>query len=202
MSEQIIKKEVPQHLGRWNWGAFLLSWIWGIGNSVWISFLTFIPLFGIIWIFVLGFKGNKWAWEKGRWDNLDHFKRVQRNWSIAGFIVWGCFIIFWAILFFILIHIMNNNWVVKNSLIQVQNNVQVQRVLGTPIERSSWLTQGNISVSNGQGSAVLKYNIKGPTDQATIYVNAKKYNGQWKMLHLIVVPKQAQRIDIINQSAY
>jgi len=25
--------EVPDEIDRWNWGAFLLNWIWGIGNN-------------------------------------------------------------------------------------------------------------------------------------------------------------------------
>ncbi|WP_281405489.1 hypothetical protein [Mesorhizobium sp. B2-6-4] len=25
--------EIPAELDRWNWGAFFLNWIWGIGNS-------------------------------------------------------------------------------------------------------------------------------------------------------------------------
>ncbi len=27
-------REVPAEIDRWNWGAFLLNWIWGIGRAV------------------------------------------------------------------------------------------------------------------------------------------------------------------------
>lgn len=79
------------HLKRWSWGAFFLTWIWGIRCKVWNSFLCFIPGFGLVWRFILGAKGRKWAWEKGNWKNEEHFEKVQDRWDIAGmiiFIVW------------------------------------------------------------------------------------------------------------------
>ncbi len=74
-------------LRKWNWGAFLLSWIWGIGNRVWISLLALVPVLGLIMMFVLGFKGNRWAWEKKDWRDIEHFHSMQRKWAIAG-LVW------------------------------------------------------------------------------------------------------------------
>jgi hypothetical protein len=80
---------VPAEIDRWNWGAFLLNWIWGVGNNTFVALLTLIPFFGILIMpFVLGAKGNAWAWRNGRWDSIEHFKRVQRLWAIWGVIVW------------------------------------------------------------------------------------------------------------------
>jgi hypothetical protein len=79
----------PAEVKRWNWGAFLLTWIWGIGNQVWIALLALIPIVGLVMMFVLGAKGNEWAWEKGRWDSVEAFHRTQRKWAIAGLIVFG-----------------------------------------------------------------------------------------------------------------
>ena len=45
----------------WNWGAFLLTWIWGIRNRVWISLFALIPVVGIVMSFVLGAKGTQWS---------------------------------------------------------------------------------------------------------------------------------------------
>ena len=33
---------VPKEVHGWNWGAFLLNWIWGIGNNVWLALLALI----------------------------------------------------------------------------------------------------------------------------------------------------------------
>ena len=78
---------IPQEIRGWNWGAFLLSWIWGIGNSVWIALLTLVPFVGFIMAFVLGAKGNEWAWRNRRWDSVEHFRSTQRKWGIASAVV-------------------------------------------------------------------------------------------------------------------
>jgi hypothetical protein len=73
----------------WNWGAFWFSWIWSICNNVWIGLLALIPFLDIVMVFILGAKGNEWAWQNKRWDSVERFKRVQKEWSY-----WA-----WALLF-------------------------------------------------------------------------------------------------------
>src|SRR6202040_3092399 len=46
-------KVIPAEIKRWNWGAFLLNWIWGIGNQTYIALLALIPGFGFIWSWYL-----------------------------------------------------------------------------------------------------------------------------------------------------
>ena len=90
---------VPDEVAkRFNWGAFLLSWIWGIGNSTYITFLIFvgcivciIPFIGIpaclglqIWF---GIKGNKWAWQNKHFESIEQFHSYQKNWAIAGIVI-------------------------------------------------------------------------------------------------------------------
>ena len=81
-------KPIPPEIDRWNWGAFLLNWIWGVGNNTFIALLTLVPIVGFVMLFVLGAKGSRWAWRNGRWDSVAHFKRVQRLWAIWGAIIW------------------------------------------------------------------------------------------------------------------
>lgn len=76
--------EIPDGVKGWSWGAFFLNWIWAIGNKTWIGLLALIPYVGFIMAFVLGFKGREWAWQNKRWDDLDHFNRVQKRWSAWG----------------------------------------------------------------------------------------------------------------------
>lgn len=78
---------VPEEIKGWSWGAFLLSWIWGIGNSVWLALLVFVPFVNWVMPIVLGIKGREWAWQSKRWNNIEHFNRVQRKWAIAG-VIW------------------------------------------------------------------------------------------------------------------
>jgi hypothetical protein len=74
---------IPAEIDRWNWGAFLLNWIWGVGNNTFIALLMFVPFVGLVMPFVLGAKGSRWAWRNGRWDSVEHFKRVQRLWVMG-----------------------------------------------------------------------------------------------------------------------
>jgi hypothetical protein len=93
---------VPNEIKRkWNWGAFLLSWIWGMGNGTWIAMFVFVPYVGWIMPFLLGLKGNEWAWKNRQWDNIEHFQSVQKKWRKWSFIVYAvatvmfmCFLLF------------------------------------------------------------------------------------------------------------
>ncbi|MBM3150297.1 MAG: ribonuclease G [Chloroflexi bacterium] len=76
---------MPEEIKGWNWGAFLMSWIWGIGNKVWIALLALI--LGIIMSIVLGIKGNEWAWRSKTWNSVEHFKKTQRTWAVVGIIL-------------------------------------------------------------------------------------------------------------------
>jgi hypothetical protein len=49
---------LPAELQGWNWGGFLLGWIWSIGHSAWLGFVLCFFL-GIIGSIVQGVKGNE-----------------------------------------------------------------------------------------------------------------------------------------------
>lgn len=79
---------VPSEIKKWNWGALLLHWIWGLGNKVYIMLLCLIPYVGIIMAIVGGAKGSEWAWRNKKWESIEHFKRVQKKWAWWGLGVW------------------------------------------------------------------------------------------------------------------
>jgi len=80
---------VPEEVKGWSWGAFGLTWIWGVCNGVLISLLCLIPVFVIVWAFVLAVKGKEWAWRNKKWDSIEHFKNTQRPWDIAGIVLFA-----------------------------------------------------------------------------------------------------------------
>ena len=88
---------LPPQLYGWNWGAFFLTWIWGIGNNTTIAFLTWIPVANFFMIFMLGAKGTEWAWQNKRWNSIEHFKKVQKLWAIWGFILFVLGMLFLSI---------------------------------------------------------------------------------------------------------
>lgn len=104
-SPESNRRQVP---GRFNWGAFSLTLIWGIGNRCYITLLCLVPIVGFIMPFVAGFKGNAWAYENNRYRDMEEFSQVQDTWNRAGFV---CFIAqlliggFW--LFFVLLSGLN-----------------------------------------------------------------------------------------------
>ncbi len=81
------KKEVPEGIKGWSWGAFGLNWIWGIGNNTYIALLALIPIVGLVMIFILGAKGNEWAWQNRNWESIEDFKNTQRKWRNAWLIM-------------------------------------------------------------------------------------------------------------------
>ena len=86
-----VLSKAPPEISGWNWGAFFLTWIWGIGNNVWIAFVTLcgiLPYIGwiisLVMAIVLGVRGNEWAWQSKRWDSIEHFQITQRKWMWWG----------------------------------------------------------------------------------------------------------------------
>lgn len=96
----------PAELAGWNWGAFFLNIIWGIAHNVWISLICLIPYVGFIMPFVLGFKGNEWAWQHRKFENVEQFRTVQKawtKWGIGVFIVSIILSIIYAVVMFFIL---------------------------------------------------------------------------------------------------
>ena len=91
-----VKKDddnLPEELKHFNWGAFLMNWIWGLMHRKYITLWYFaaciIPVLGPIAISIwFGIKGNKWAWESKNWQSIEEFERTQKD-----------YIFIWLILF-------------------------------------------------------------------------------------------------------
>ena len=90
-----------KELSEWNWGGFLLGWVWGVGNGIFWPLvgiaLYFIPYVGMLFTLgisvVLGIKGTRWAWESKNksWGSWDRFREIQRKWRKAG--IWYAVIV-------------------------------------------------------------------------------------------------------------
>lgn len=112
---------VPNEIKKWNWGAFLLSWIWAIAHKIWIGLIALLPfvIMGIIAPFteksddaaglfiitlgmmiILGIKGNEWAWQNNKWTSVEEFLSIQRKWNRIALLIIGIFFILGIILLF------------------------------------------------------------------------------------------------------
>ncbi|MEH1904023.1 MAG: serine/threonine-protein kinase [Nostoc sp.] len=78
---------VPEEILGWNWGAFLIPWLWMWTNQVWYGLFCFVPQIGWVMAISLGAKGNEWAWKSRRWRSIEQFKAHQRGWAIAGILI-------------------------------------------------------------------------------------------------------------------
>ncbi|MBD0304596.1 MAG: serine/threonine protein kinase [Tolypothrix sp. T3-bin4] len=78
---------VPEEILGWNWGAFLMPWLWMWPNQVWYGLFCFIPHGWWLMAIALGSKGNEWAWKSRPWRNIEQFKAHQRGWAIAGILI-------------------------------------------------------------------------------------------------------------------
>ena len=92
---KFVPEDVKNHF---NWGAFFLTWIWGLGNNTFITLLIFATIL-VGWIPIIGFlislgvciwfgiKGNEWAWKNKHFISVQAFHEYQKKWAIAGVIV-------------------------------------------------------------------------------------------------------------------
>lgn len=109
------EKRTPSILRKWNWAAFLLSWVWGLFNGVYwpvvLVLVNMIPNVGwalaLAGCIFLGIRGNKLAWNgRKKWQNANEFEIMQRKWSMAALILLGIAIVV-EILLLIIGYIMN-----------------------------------------------------------------------------------------------
>jgi hypothetical protein len=175
-------KPIPPEIDRWNWGAFLLNWIWGVGNNTFIALLTLIPFVGLVMPFVLGAKGSRWAWRNGRWDSVDHFKRVQRLWAIWGLVVWIASIVLFGGLVVGTLALLRHSEAYQLGVARLQSSPIATNLLGAPI--STGTPSGSVRINGSSGAAALRFSASGPRASGVVVVQAVKKNGIWSLTRL------------------
>ena len=100
------EKTFPAKFNSFNWGAFLIGWIWCLFNGkIWLGILLFLMRFFyndfnniphivlayFVFVLVIGInlgrKGNKIAWNHKEWKSVEAFEKAQKSWMIAGIII-------------------------------------------------------------------------------------------------------------------
>lgn len=191
-------QDIPPELDRWNWGAFLLNWIWGVGNNTYIALLTLVPFVGVVVMpFVLGAKGSRWAWRNGRWDSVEHFKRVQRLWAIWGVVILIGSLLLFAGIFGGIFYGFKHSAAYQLGAEKLRASCVAAAVLGTPI--TTGFPYGNINVSGGSGTAVLNFSATGPKGSGQVFLEAVKKHGVWSIRKMMLKPDGSkQGIDIVG----
>ncbi len=191
--------QVPGEIDRWNWGAFLLNWIWGLGNDTYVALLMFVPGVNVVMPFWLGAKGSAWAWRNRPWRDIEHFRGVQRRWAIWGAVVWLATIGLVAAITVPLMLLFQHSQPYLMAVEQLKRHPEAVGALGTPI--SAGFPTGHISVENDSGSAELSFSATGPKASGTVHADASKDLGTWRLTRLkLELDDGDQTIDLLGGS--
>ena len=127
----------------------------------------------------------------------------QRNWK--WFVPTGCLtLIVLACLFFTTILLVvfgaiKSTDVYKTAVARAKADPRVVEAIGSPVSEG-WLVAGSTKVAGGSGKSDLSIPIHGPKGEATIYVVATKFAGQWQYSQLVVkIKANGQMIDLLKQ---
>lgn len=173
---------VPPQIDRWNWGAFLLNWIWGIGNNTFIALLMFVPFVNLVMAFILGAKGSTWAWRNKRWESVEQFQSVQRKWAKWAVILYALMASAFVVLFFVVGGMLKESEPYKLAKEELEQNTEVAAVLGKPL--STGTPSGSFQVSGPDGAAHFEFSVEGPNGKGTAYIEARKALGRWTLTRM------------------
>ncbi len=190
--------QIPEEIRGWSWGAFFLNWIWGLFNNTFVALLCFVPCLGWFMPFVLGVKGREWAWRNKKWESVQEFIRIQKIWAWAGFVIFIVSVCIAVGTFFFTIHLMKKSEGVQFSFQKVQNDSQVQEMLGSPLQMG-FFVGGSYNSSGVKKEVDINYSVSGPKGKAEVYFKADKILGKWEIHHFVVEKKGGgERIELIE----
>jgi hypothetical protein len=192
--------QVPAEIDRWNWGAFLLNWIWGLGNRTWIALLMFVPLVNLVMPFWLGAKGSAWAWRNRRWRDVAEFRRAQRLWAIWGVVAWVACIGSVAVAALAFVSILPHSQPYLMAVERLKQSPAAIAELGSPI--SAGAPGGHISFKDESGIAELSFPATGPKGSGTVSLDAHRDLGVWRLTRIeLAIEGQSGTIDLGSETA-
>ena len=93
--------------------------------------------------FVLGVRGNRWAWRNGRWDSTEHFRRVQRAWTKWAVIIYVGAIVLFGAIFGGAFYLLSHSEAYRLGVANLEASAEVANLLGKLI--TTGLPAGKIS---------------------------------------------------------
>ncbi len=194
---------IPEEIKKWNWGAFLLNWIWGLRNNTYIALLMFVPILNFIIPFYLGFKGNELAWRNKKWESLEEFIKIQKKWAMWGIIIIILLLVINIAIFTIAASKVNffetvkvANYISKEALDVVQANEEAVNLFGEPIKNELG-REGKFS-GNEKEILTASQKISGPNKKGTIFLKAKKIQDKYEIYFLEVRSDDGEKLVILE----
>ena len=191
---------LPPELRGWNWGAFFLNWVWGLAHNTWIALLMFVPGVNIVMLFILGAKGNAWAWANNDWRDVEHFKRTQRIWARVGVGAFFGVPLLFALIFGLVMWSFNTSDPYRLTVNYLCDHPKLERPLGLPVGPKGWWTTGNIELTNDDGWAELSFEVEGRKANGTVFVYLNKAQGEWMIRQLNVFTTDGQQISLVEHA--
>lgn len=129
----------------------------------------------------------------------------SRNWK--WFVPVGCLglvllaVLAAAGLFLAVLGGMKRSEVFQMALERTRSSPAAIEALGEPIEPGWWLS-GSVNVSGPTGEASFAAPVSGPNGEGTLYVEAVKQAGEWRLTLLeLEVQGTGERIDLLAERA-
>lgn len=158
-----VTSDIPEEIKGWSWGAFLLNWIWGIGNNTYIALLGLIPFANIILAFVLGVKGNEWAWRNKKWASVKEFKQTQRRWALVAVGIYIFLALAFALIVVIIPKIAGNADQHTAGVLGLTTTPYAMEKLGPPLA----ISRATIGYSGGE--VTMQNIVKGTKASGIVY---------------------------------
>jgi hypothetical protein len=202
MQGKITSQKPKSEIIKFNWGAFLGTWIWGSFNKIPKTFLM-LPLLltcgGLYFMLICGLKGNEWAYEKNKdkITNIDNFHKKQANQSLILLVL--------APIIFIITSI----FLIGGSSYILYKKVKANPETKTKIENFLLKQQAysveafysKIEIKNGVATFYLAPEVwkeSSPQIQQSIFKNAISYALQKQGKKGLLLADFIENIDLVN----
>ena len=135
----------------------------------------------------------------GRGATNSNFSRTQRNWAIAGLIVWLTIPLLVGGMVFGIFGAMKKSDAYAMSMAEITQNQAVQAALGENIA-AGFFVSGSIHLNGAEGNAVLQIPLHGSRANGVGYSRAQKVAGAWQITLLVVrIDGSSEPIVLINR---
>lgn len=205
------------NLKRWNWGAFFLTWIWGLGNRTYLGFIVFLgviviatlkailinylpglthsflfPLFNILTLVFIVAVHILHGLFGTRWSWQNKPWSNARSFKRSQ-VIWSVVGLLWWVVvitsFVSIFSAVTNSKTYKDSIYIAKFSPMLQLKIGSPITVSPWTVRGGVHFAGTSGRAFYKFKAVGPNGVAVVTVVALKDEGEWTIKEeLAVVP--------------
>ena len=120
--------------------------------------------------------------------------KLQPKWAIA---IFAAFILIVGGIFIAVFSSLKNSEAYQLTVSFLNASPLATQLLGQPI--TTGIPSGSIHVSGAEGEAHLSFSAEGPQSHGTVYVEASKPFGRWRLDEVILEDSRSkQRVDLLK----